>query len=219
VAGSVVWTPCPARASLAGERGPDAEGGATAGFDVREFQLVLLRRMADYQPERVDAARERLSATIDEMRDANRHWQALSRAPGAPRGLRRLRLALGVPEHEDTRVYGDLTFRVARWSLPLWPDLTFEAVAGHDGELWHQWLVRADGVPTPPLRTVDDLAPWSCVVGDLEQHFDVAGRAADGPSRWAVRFAADDAHAARRHVTARFVWGLLQDVTVEPRTT
>lgn len=184
---------------------------------MREFQLVLLRRMADYQPERVDAARERLSATVGDMRAANRHWQALSRAPGAPRGLRQLRLALRVPEHEDTRVYGDLSFRVARWSLPLWPDLRFEAVAGHDGELWQQWLVRADGMPAPLLRTIDDLTPWSCVVGDLEQHFDVTGHAAgDGPSRWAVRFTADDAHGGRHRVTARFVWGLLQDITVEP---
>lgn len=79
---------------------------------------------------------------------------------------------------------------------------------------------RADGMPTPPLRTIDDLTPWSCVVGDIEQHFDVAGHAAgEGPSRWAVRCAADDGHGARRRVTARFVWGLLQDVAVEPPAT
>ncbi|MFH8519775.1 hypothetical protein ACH4CE_32755 [Streptomyces gelaticus] len=58
----------------------------TTPFGPREFQLVLLRRMADHQPGLVEDSRhdpnDRPRASLAEMREANRRWQAMVRAPG-----------------------------------------------------------------------------------------------------------------------------------------
>ncbi|MYZ40380.1 hypothetical protein GT002_36095, partial [Streptomyces sp. SID4917] len=58
-------------------------------FGPLEFQLVLLRRMADHQPELVDDARRELGVSLAEMREANRRWQAMVRAPRARGALSR----------------------------------------------------------------------------------------------------------------------------------
>ncbi len=55
---------------------------APTPFGPLQFQLVLLRRMADHQPELAEEARQELSASLADMREANRRWQAMVRAPG-----------------------------------------------------------------------------------------------------------------------------------------
>jgi hypothetical protein len=179
------------------------------GFARREFQLVLLRRMADYQPDLVADAMRSLDATRTEMRQVNARWQRVLRSPRFPAGQRRLRLVLGPPADVADRRVGDVTCRTERWELPLWPDLRFEALIGPDGSVLHEWLVRPAGAPRPPLATVADLTPWSCVVGDVAERFAPARHQADTvPSRWQVTFTGPDA----RPYVADFVWGLLQAV-------
>lgn len=193
---------------------PDTGRVLSGGFGVTEFQLLLLRRMADYQPALVEDARDRLGSGRDEMRAANAHWQRLLHAGGFPGGLRRYRLVLGAPALEGHRRVGDLRCTLAQWQLPLWPDLRFEVLAaGSNGPELHTWLVRAPGEPPPLLKTIADLAPWSCVVGDVERALaPVRHGEGDAPSRWTTEFTAPEEGGRPVRATGTFVYGLLQSV-------
>ncbi len=182
------------------------------GFGRREFQLVLLRRMADYQPDLVAAAARSLGSSRTEMREVNARWQRILRSSRFPGGERRLRLVLGQPEGRVRRSAGDVTCEASWWTLPLWPDLRFEAVAGPGGTLLQEWLIRPDGEPSPEPSGAGDLAPWSCVVGDVAQRFAPVEHRADMlPSRWQTVFSTGDTS-----YVAHFVWGLLQVVEELP---
>jgi hypothetical protein len=205
---------------------------AMKGFARREFQLVLLRRMADYQPDLVAAAMRSLGATRTEMRQVNARWQRILRSARFPGGERRLRMVLGPPAGGVDRRVGDVTCRTDWWELSLWPDLRFEVLIGPDGAVLHEWLVRPEGDPVPRLDGVADLTPWSCVVSDVAERFAPVRHQADTlPSRWQVTFSApevgakgvDTEHAEEgagaegktRSYVAYFVWGLLQVVEEE----
>lgn len=179
------------------------------GFARREFQLVLLRRMADYRPGLVEDAMRSLGADRTEMREVNARWQRMLRSRSFPGGRRRYEAVLGPPTVEPRRI-GDVPCAVARWQpFPLWPDLCFEILMAPDGTVLHEWLVRAPGAPAPRLRSVDDLVPWTCVVGDVGAAFPGAEhKDGDAPSRWQVVLTMPDGTSR----TAHFVWGLLQDV-------
>lgn len=175
---------------------------------------MLLRRMADYQPDLVADARHGLGASITEMRDANAAWQRYCRSRTAPRGVGRYTAVLGAPESSTPRKAGDLTVTLHQWRLDLWPQLRFEVVAGPAGESWQEWLVRPRGAAPPPMPDDGELAPWEFVVGDLEARYEgVRHLPPDAPSRWVTEFrgrAAGGVAVVRR---ARFVWGLLQEVS------
>ncbi len=176
-----------------------------------DLQLVLLRRMADFQPGRVEDALRALGVGRGGMREANRRWQAMARARRAPGALARYRSALGAPESTVVRQVGDLRSEAYRWPLPLWPDLRFEVLTAPGGGVWLEQLVRAPGRPAPPLRTVDDLHPWSCTTDEVARAFAPA-RPMEGsaPTRWRLAFEAPTVSGGRRHVVAEFTWGLLQ---------
>ncbi|GAA2433129.1 hypothetical protein GCM10010191_54040 [Actinomadura vinacea] len=182
------------------------------GFARREFQLVLLRRMADFQPDLVMEAVRALDSSRTEMREVNARWQRMVRSRAFPSGRQRLGAVLGPPAEAEERRFGSVECLVERWPLTLWPDLRYETLTAPDDMIVQEWLVRAADSPVPELPTVDDLAPWSCVVGDLDRRFGgdrpLRHQAGDAPSRWHVTFStADDG----RYV-AHFVWGLLQTV-------
>lgn len=67
------------------------------GFARREFQLVLLRRMADYQPDLVTEAARSLDASRTEMREVNARWQRMVRSRSFPNARARLAAVLGPP--------------------------------------------------------------------------------------------------------------------------
>ncbi|PRH76109.1 hypothetical protein C6N75_27365, partial [Streptomyces solincola] len=150
---------------------PPGSASSAAPFGPREFQLVLLRRMGDFQPGLVEEARRELDASIAEMREANRRWQAMVRAPRGPGELSRYRRVLGEPESRARRTVGDLECEVLRWPVPLWPDLRFEVLAAPGGPAWNAWLVRAPGARGPELRTAADLRPWGCTVDEVARAF------------------------------------------------
>ncbi|MER5640751.1 hypothetical protein ABT095_27855 [Kitasatospora sp. NPDC002227] len=187
---------------------------AINGFGVTEFQLVLLRRMADFQPGLVEDAVRRLGKDRAGMREANRRWQAMVRAPGFPRGGARHRAVLGAPEAAVARQVGDLGCTAWQWELPLWPELRFEVLLGpaeFGAPVLNEWLVRAAGAPA--LRTLADLLPWSCVVDDVGAAFAPAvPREGSAPNRFQLDFAAAGEDGRVRPCTADFTWGLLQEV-------
>ncbi|MFF2542306.1 hypothetical protein ACFVUY_07050 [Kitasatospora sp. NPDC058063] len=189
---------------------------AINGFGVTEFQLVLLRRMADFQPGLVEGAVRRLGATRASMREANKRWQAMVRAPGFPRGAARYAAVLGPAGASVPRRIGDLDCVARQWVLPLWPELRFEILLGPaeiGGPLLNEWLVRAAGSPVPVLRTPADLVPWSCVVGDVGAAFPSAvPREGSAPTRFRLDFAIPDADGRLCPWEADFTWGLLQEV-------
>ncbi|MFJ9667502.1 hypothetical protein ACIRPP_23290 [Streptomyces sp. NPDC101219] len=188
-------------------------------FTPLDFQLVLLRRMADHNPGPVEDARRELGASLADMREANKRWQAMLRSPRPLPALARYRSVLGAPESRTARRIGDLDCEAWQWPLPLWPDLRFEVLTAPGGGVWTEWLVRAPGAPPPVLRTVADLTPWSCTVDEAARAFAPA-RPLQGsaPTRWGLAFTAPDPAGSPRDVVAEFTWGLLQRTAVtEPR--
>ncbi|WP_031476117.1 hypothetical protein [Streptomyces bicolor] len=196
------------------ERMPSAKRPASP-FTALDFQLVLLRRMSDHNPDLVEDARRELGVSLADMRDANKRWQAMIRSPRARAATSRYRSVLGAPESVITRKIGDLDCEAWLWPLPLWPDLRFEVLLAPNGAVWNEWLVRAPGAPGPTLRTLADLTPWSCTVDEAARAFAPA-RPLEGtaPTRWGLAFTAPDGEGVRREVVAEFTWGLLQRVAV-----
>ncbi|WP_121014991.1 hypothetical protein [Streptomyces sp. 3211.6] len=180
-------------------------------FGPGAFQLVLLRRMADFQPGLAEAARLRLGATLAEQREANRRWQAMVRSPRTRGALARYRSVLGPPESAERRRIGDLECEALLWPVPLWPELRFEVLAAPDGAVWNEWLVRAPGARGPVLETEADLRPWSATVDEVARAFAPA-RPMEGtaPTRWRLAFSASG-----RALVAEFTYGLLQRVQAE----
>lgn len=179
-------------------------------FGPLQFQLVLLRRMADHHPELVDDARRELGVSLAEMREANRRWQAMARSRGARSAQSRYRSVLGAPVSTLRRKVGDLECDALLWRVPLWPDLRFEVMVAPGGAVWNEWLVRAPDVPGPELRTAQDLRPWSCTVDEVARAFPPA-RPLQGsaPTRMRLAFTLPGAGPA----VADFTWGLLQGWT------
>jgi hypothetical protein len=159
---------------------------AVHGFARREFQLMLLRRMADFQPDLVEAAYTEMGAMKADYMRAHNRWQSMLRSRRAPSGLALYRAALGPPDDETPRRFGDVALRACAWALPgLWPDLRWEALVGAADVVVHAWLVRATDAPLPPLPDLNGVAPWSCVVGDvLARHPDVEQVDPVVPSQW-----------------------------------
>ncbi|MGW0415426.1 hypothetical protein ACWDZX_29870 [Streptomyces collinus] len=180
-----------------------------------DFQLVLLRRMADHNPDLVEDARRRLGASVGDMRETNKRWQAMVRSPGSRSAAARYRSVLGPPEDVVARRLGDVDCEALRWALPLWPELRFEVLVSPDGAVWNEWLVRAPGAPAPTLRTLDDLTPWSCTVDEAARAFAPA-RPLEGtaPTRWGLALTAPGRDGVRHEVVAEFTWGLLQRTAI-----
>ncbi|WP_434589106.1 hypothetical protein [Streptomyces sp. A5-4] len=178
-------------------------------FGPLDFQLVLLRRMADHQPDLVEDARRELGVSLAEMREANRRWQAMVRSPRGRGSVARYRSVLGPPETSARRRIGDLECDALAWPVPLWPDLRFEVLTAPGGAVWNEWLVRAPGASTPGLRTAGDLRPWSCTVDEVARAFPPA-RPMEGtaPTRWRLGITLPDGG----QCVAEFTWGLLQGV-------
>jgi len=187
-------------------------------FGRLDFQLVLLRRMADHNPDLVEDARRELGVSLARMREANKRWQAMVRSRRSRPALARYRSVLGEPESRTPRRVGDLPCEAWLWPLPLWPDLRFEVLTAPDGTVWNEWLVRAPHAAPPALRTLEDLTPWSCTVDEAARAFAPA-RPLQGsaPTRWGLAFTAPDADGRPHRVTAEFTWGLLQRTAVGPR--
>lgn len=184
-------------------------------FTPLDFQLVLLRRMADHNPGLVEDARHTLGTSIADMREANRRWQAMLHARKGRAAVSRYRSVLGPPEAAVPRKIGDLECEALLWPVPLWPDLRFEVLLGPNAAVWNEWLIRAPGAPGPALRTLADLTPWSCTVDEAARAFAPA-RPMEGtaPTRWRLAFTAPDAESGeRRRCVAEFTWGLLQRVS------
>ncbi len=177
------------------------------GLARRDFCLVLLRRMADTRPDLVSDALALLGADRAEGRAAQRRWQALHHAPRAPQGVGLHTAALGPPDAQEDRRWGDLELVVRQWALPLWPHLRWETVSCPAGEVLQEQLVRAPGSPVPPAAP-GRLRVWEHVVADVAS---VPGAVQVDPgvrSRWEVHFP-DGSRAG-------FVWGLLQQVRRVP---
>ncbi|MQA95114.1 MAG: hypothetical protein GEV11_10885 [Streptosporangiales bacterium] len=180
-------------------------------FTPLHFQLVLLRRMADHNPELVEAARRELGVSVTAMREANRRWQAMRRAGRRPALLSRYRSILGVPESTETRRFGDVTCQVMRWPVPLWPGLRFEVLLASSGAVLNEWLVRAPGARPAVPAGLADLTPWSCTVDEAARAFAPAvPLEGSAPGRWGLAFTAADEHGVPRAVVAEFTWGLMQ---------
>jgi hypothetical protein len=180
-----------------------------------EFQLVLLRRMADYQPQLVEDARARLGFDVTEMRAVNATWQRMLRSGNSRGPLGRLHSVLGKPVDVVARKVGDMQCRCEQWELPLWPELRFEAFIGPGDMLLKEHLVRAPGAPRPALTMLSDLTPWSCVLGDVAVAF---GRLrqleGSAPTRDLVLVEVEvevgDGSRTKVTVATEYVYGLLQ---------
>ena len=168
---------------------------------------MLLRRMADFQPELVSRACERLGATPAQYRQAHNRWQSMLRSRRSPHGLALYRAALGPADEQRAIEVGDVTVAAHTWALVgLWPDLCWRALVGEADVVLEASLVRASGVPVPRLPAPPELEPWSCVVGDVLARLPGAREIdPDVPTRWLV-----EVDHAGTTWQLWFVYGLLQ---------
>ena len=182
------------------------------GFARFEFQLMLLRRMADLQPDLVADALHTLDATRADARAAHRRWQELQHSGRFPGDLRRFTLTLGPPDSSREVPFGEVVCVVHHWRLPvLWPDLSWEVVTDGNDTVLHEWLVR-ENKASPVLQDFSAMAPWSCVVGDVvAAHPEARQVDLQLNSRWGVV-----ADIEGTGYLATFVWGLLQIVAPTP---
>jgi hypothetical protein len=159
------------------------------GFARREFELMLLRRMADFQPLLVEDAYTALGATHAEYMKAHNRWVSMLRSRKAPQGLDLYQATLGPPDSQRPMKVGDAELTAYSWWLPgLWPDLRWETVVGLGDVVLNGWLVRAGDSPVPTLSQPLELKPWSCVVGDVLIRFPQAQQVdPQVNSQWAVR--------------------------------
>ncbi|MEV8564571.1 hypothetical protein AB0436_03085 [Streptomyces sp. NPDC051322] len=186
-----------------------------APFGPLDFQLVLLRRMADQQPGLVEDARHELGVSLAQLREANRRWQAMVRSPRSRGAAQRYRSVLGEPAATARRRIGDLECDAYQWPVPLWPALRFEVLTAPGGAVWNEWLVRAPGAAAPELRSTQDLLPWSCTVDEVARAFDpVRPLEGTAPTRWRLAFTPP----GEQRCVADFTWGLLQEVRFPERT-
>jgi hypothetical protein len=194
------------------EPGPGlCDAGAVKGFARYEFQLMLLRRMADFQPELVRSAYGEMGATKAQYLAAHVRWQRMLRSPRAPRGFDLVRAVLGPSDGERSGSAGDLALVVHTWRLAaLWPDLRWECVVTTDHALLGAGLARAADADPPNLPPLGRLAPWSCVLADVLARYPRARRLdSDTADRWPMEITT--AHG--RSYRLVFVHGLFQTVT------
>ncbi|MER6955075.1 MULTISPECIES: hypothetical protein [unclassified Streptomyces] len=185
--------------------------GSFTSFD---FQLVLLRRMNDHNPELVDTARRGLGVSLTQMREANKRWQSMTHSPHSRGALSRYRTVLGEPESRTPRRVGDLDCEAWLWPVQLWPELRFEVLVAPNGMAWNEWLVRAPQSEPPTLTSLADLTPWSCTVDEVAEAFAPAHPLeGSAPTRWGLAYTAPDGRGVEREVVSEFTWGLLQRTT------
>ncbi len=182
-------------------------------FGPWEFQLMLLRRMEDFQPGLVREARAEMGASREQQRAAHHRWQQLLRSTRFDHGVPGVRSVLGPPEsdREQSTAYG--TVRELRWRLPyLWPDLRWRVQSAPDGTVWQSELVRVTAREPALPPTDPPLAPWSLVVADVAaQH--VLHRDDTLTSRTVLWLPSTGGAPSR----LTFVWGLLQEAGPDPR--
>lgn len=200
--------------SLISPFGQDGRMTPAAPFGPYEFQLVLLRRMADHQPGLVEDALRELGATHGVMREANKRWQARAHAPRGPGELDRYRAALGEPEARLAIPGFPAGHQAWTWPVPLWPELRFTVAVGPRRAVWSRALTRAPGAPVPELGTAADLLPWRCTIDEVYAAFrDARAREQVSPALTRLDFTLPDGSAC----AAEFAWGLLQRLLpVEP---
>ncbi|NEA03313.1 hypothetical protein G3I28_28940, partial [Streptomyces sp. SID10116] len=116
---------------------PASSSPASGPFTALDFQLVLLRRMADHNADLVERARHTLGVSVAEMREANRRWQAMTRSSRSRGAASRYRSVLGPPEATVRRRIGDLECEALLWPVPLWPELRFEVLRAPNGAVWN----------------------------------------------------------------------------------
>ncbi|MEU9401743.1 hypothetical protein [Streptomyces sp. NPDC048242] len=176
-----------------------------------DFQLVLLRRLADHHPELAEDARLRLGASLTEMREVNRRWQAMARSKKWRSAAERYRVVLGAPEVVEAREVGGMACEAWQWGLSLWPDLRFEVLVGEGGAVLTEWLVRRPEAAVPLPRTLEDLTGWSYTLDEVARAFaPVRPVQSTAPTRQALVFTAPDRDGTPHEVAAEFTWGLLQ---------
>lgn len=187
--------------------GQDGHMTPAAPFGPYEFQLVLLRRMADHQPGLVEDALRELGATRTAMREANKRWQARAHSPRGPNELDRYRAALGEPEARRPIPGFPAGHQEWAWPVPLWPELRFTAFVGPGRAVWSRALTRAPGAPVPELRGPADLLPWRCTIDEVYAAFPGArAREQVSPTLTRLDFTPPGGPAC----AAEFAWGLFQ---------
>lgn len=173
-------------------------------FGPREFQLVLLRRMADHQPDLVEDALRDLGATRAESREANRRWQAWAHGRGGRGEPARYRSVLGEPVAR--RTVPRLDAELLEWELPLWPELRWQVIVGKPPAVWGSGLVRAPGSPSPSCAPRPTCAP-----GPAPSPRSATPSPGPGPRRQRPHPPTPGLHPPRRNPrAAEFTWGLLQ---------
>ena len=179
----------------------------TRPFGPLDFQLVLLRRMADHQPGLVEDARHELGASIADMREANKRWQAMLRSSRSRGALARYRSVLGAPES------------VARAGSAIWsarrscgrsrsgPGCASRCWRGPAGRCGTSGWSGRRAYRAPTCASEADLRPWSCTVDEAARAFAPA-RPMEGSAPTRRQLALTLPGGEER--VAEFTWGLLQ---------
>ncbi len=142
----------------------------TGPFTPVDFQLVLLRRMADHNPDLVENARHELgsrSPTCARRTGAGRRC-CTPPAPAPPPPVT-VPSSVNPSRH---RPAGSATWTPGgALARPALAGSALRDPGGAERVVWNEWLVRAPDAPGPKLKTLEDLTPWSCTVDEVARAF------------------------------------------------
>ncbi|TQM32069.1 hypothetical protein FB390_3745 [Nocardia bhagyanarayanae] len=136
-----------------------------AALAFREYQLAMLAPMCESAPAQPQAVLDAVDASRADAEVAadRRRW-------AIPTTLDEYKTACGVPDWEaaDEPQEGR-QMRYARWDLAFWPGLQIELTQVWPTTVIFRRFVRRREVPSPRLESLEDLAPWSCTVGEFDR--------------------------------------------------
>ncbi|GAB2518508.1 hypothetical protein [Nocardia heshunensis] len=185
------------------------------GTTLYEYQLAMLHPMCDSAPCQAQALLDTLGAT---RADTAAAWTQLVEQRRRT-SIAEYEAAWGAPVWKTVDNSQDHEVHTARWDLTFWPDLQLEYTAYPHNLVVFRNLVRRPDAPGPSLRTVADLAPWSCTARELDEsvfgpldHIDGFG----GRGDLAAISAKDPDSGLDRLYWVNIDFGLLQSIEAPP---
>lgn len=183
----------------------------------RDFQLYLLNSMRGAD-QKVDEAIDLIGVTRAQMREVGEEVGERLNLLKLRRNLENVRKIMGDPDSEEVIDPDEGGGSALTYSLPVWPEFYYRILGDPDGMWVDGGFVRSENSSAPPARSLDQIGPWECLRGEVEDRF---GPLREGdlwyPYEDYVAVCSDERGALRSY-HVQFSWQLLQRVTLSDQS-